>query len=350
MFALPWKTPLICAFVVSLGEVAVSSPRIQCEDELVLGECMPGGTVDSVLVVTNEGDEDLVLSKISVGCKCLVIGDVSIPTTIAPGKRNEIGVQMETAVSHNHDVSQKVYIQSNDPEQPTTICRVIATIVPSVSLKCIPQSIDLHDIQSNAPFVIDATLTWHPSFHTKIGSLVSSSAFQVQAPTESVLSPNQPIRIIVRPEELPFGRFRERIQIAGIGTRSGKGPPESSTATVELEGCNHVLDDCLYVDRPTVTVTGTRDVVESCTLCFRNIHKTTSLNLHLAEDEKGLLALPFRDIEILPGASAEVTLRPTTCNRRTLLTTTIHVEVVYMSSSGAHRKRILDIPYRGYIL
>ncbi len=140
-FKLLWSKKIIFAFIVVIlvttGVLsAYKGPRIQFDKEVWdFGKTKQGKILNHVFKFRNTGDTTLLIKNVrtSCGCAAALVSDKEIP----PNKNGEVKVTFNTR-GYGGKVSKYIYIESNDPDQPTKQLTVIASIdvppQPKISL------------------------------------------------------------------------------------------------------------------------------------------------------------------------------------------------------------------------
>lgn len=95
------------------------------KDTIDFGKVKQGKVLTHVFMFTNEGDSTLTIKRVrqSCGCTAVLLKDKEIP----PGKTGEVKVTFNTR-GYANKVSKYIYIDSNDPEQPSKRLTVSALI------------------------------------------------------------------------------------------------------------------------------------------------------------------------------------------------------------------------------
>ncbi|MDR2301822.1 MAG: DUF1573 domain-containing protein [Deltaproteobacteria bacterium] len=89
---------------------------VMTETEYVAGDVDPSSTVTHEFVVKNEGDGDLVISKVVPGCGCTV---TSFTSFLPPGAVGKVTLSVDIyAEWAGHDVKKSAVVMSNDPVNP----------------------------------------------------------------------------------------------------------------------------------------------------------------------------------------------------------------------------------------
>jgi hypothetical protein len=89
---------------------------VMAETEYLAGEVDPSSTVSHDFVVKNEGNGDLLISKVVPGCGCSV---TSFTGFIPPGAEGKVTLSVDIyAEWAGHDVNKSAVVMSNDPVNP----------------------------------------------------------------------------------------------------------------------------------------------------------------------------------------------------------------------------------------
>lgn len=120
----------VLAFIFLFCSVSLffagKGPSIKFDKESIdFGKVKQGKVLEHVFVFTNEGDSTLSIKRVrqSCGCTAALLKDKEIP----PGKNGELKVTFNTR-GYANKVSKYVYVDSNDPAQPSKRLTVTATI------------------------------------------------------------------------------------------------------------------------------------------------------------------------------------------------------------------------------
>jgi hypothetical protein len=117
--------------LIPCGSVAATGPRISFEKEAHdYGKVFSGDSVTYEFVVTNTGDETLVLQKLEPSCGC--VETVKGSTEIAPKGTTKIVVAFDTKGLKPGRKKQSVHVYSNDPTKPSTKITLYADVVREI--------------------------------------------------------------------------------------------------------------------------------------------------------------------------------------------------------------------------
>lgn len=118
---------LFCGFVPAPG---AGVPRVEFESrELDFGEIDQGERVTDTLRFKNVGDDTLVIEKVRTSCGCTAA--VVSSKRIAPKEIGEIRVTFNSG-RFKGKVGKRVYVYSNDPDNPTVHLTVSANVIPEI--------------------------------------------------------------------------------------------------------------------------------------------------------------------------------------------------------------------------
>lgn len=126
-------TLLVAGFLL----VACNSgqPSITVEaTNLDLGTVVNGDIVTRDLILSNEGDADLVIESIITSCTCT---QASVnPMTIAPNQSGNLHIEFDSGF-HGPDLTgqliRQVFINSNDPQQPEFKVELVVNVEAKAS-------------------------------------------------------------------------------------------------------------------------------------------------------------------------------------------------------------------------
>jgi hypothetical protein len=121
------------------------------------GRIMGGEKVKYVYVLTNTGDQTLIISNVATGCHCTTVGDWTKAHEIEPGKTGEIPIQFDSG-NFRGTVTRTILVTSNDKLAPRqtlsldcTIWRPFEINPPMAHINIMPDAV------SNAPSVVHIT-------------------------------------------------------------------------------------------------------------------------------------------------------------------------------------------------
>jgi hypothetical protein len=107
-------------------EAKARAPRIRVEPESFdFGKALPEKTLRKDFTLSNFGDAELVIEKVSTTCGCTAA--LTAESKLAPGASTQLRVTLETR-SYSGRVERQVLVRSNDPVTPLVTVRVSATV------------------------------------------------------------------------------------------------------------------------------------------------------------------------------------------------------------------------------
>lgn len=103
-----------------LAACTAGQPKVSVEaTELDLGRVVNGEIISRELIVSNEGEADLVVESLITSCSCTEA--TMTPMTIPAGESGVLHIEFDSGF-HGPDLTgqliRQVFINSNDPEQP----------------------------------------------------------------------------------------------------------------------------------------------------------------------------------------------------------------------------------------
>jgi len=121
---------LILVFVPVIGQCA---PRITFDKEVHdYGRVLYGDTVSDEFIVTNSGDQVLIIDKLEASCGCTkaIKGSSEVP----PKGQTKIMAAFDTTGLRGGKKQKTIYVHSNDPERPVVKLTLLADVVRELSL------------------------------------------------------------------------------------------------------------------------------------------------------------------------------------------------------------------------
>jgi len=107
---------------------AGKGPSIRFDkDSIDFGKVKQGKVLEHVFMFTNEGDSTLSIKRVRTSCGCTAVLLKNKDKEVPPGQRGEVKVTFNTR-GYANKVSKYIYIDSNDPGQPSTRLTVSALI------------------------------------------------------------------------------------------------------------------------------------------------------------------------------------------------------------------------------
>ena len=117
----------ILAAILSITTMAVGSPKISVDEaEWDFGEVLEGFVANHNFLVTNRGDEELVISSIwtSCGCTTTALADNSL----SPGESVSLEGILDTSGLSGYIADKTIYVESNDPLNPTLTLQMMGYV------------------------------------------------------------------------------------------------------------------------------------------------------------------------------------------------------------------------------
>jgi len=122
---------IVTLFLLSIlgaGVIVAAAPRIEVDNAtLDFGEVREGDLVTHTFILSNVGDETLVIEKINPWCGCTTIPALS-KTELAPGETMELEAVLDTAGLDATTINKSITVYSNDPETPELLLRMKGTM------------------------------------------------------------------------------------------------------------------------------------------------------------------------------------------------------------------------------
>jgi hypothetical protein len=116
----------LAALVIAGLALASGQPKIKFkESSWDFGKVKQGATLSHEFVFANEGDATLTIRRVATSCGCTaaLVSDQQIQ----PGKQGKIEVKFDTR-GYGGQVAKIVYVESNDPKEPSKQLEVKANI------------------------------------------------------------------------------------------------------------------------------------------------------------------------------------------------------------------------------
>lgn len=102
--------------IVSLGLASAAAPKIEVDEPIhAFGEVLEGIAVIHAFILSNTGDEPLVIEKVTVTCGCTTTALAK--STLFPGETVELQAMVDTA-GFSGTINKAISVQSNDPQTP----------------------------------------------------------------------------------------------------------------------------------------------------------------------------------------------------------------------------------------
>ena len=140
-----YLVPLILfSFVVSN---AMASPVLQVQEpKFDFGEVYQGNKVLHVFQFTNQGDEDLLIDRVSTSCGCTAV--LVSEKKLSPGGQGELQANFDSTRFHGA-VSKTIYIYSNDPVNPVMQLHIQGKVLETVVVE--PPQLNLGQVKAEEP-------------------------------------------------------------------------------------------------------------------------------------------------------------------------------------------------------
>jgi hypothetical protein len=131
-------------------------PRITFDsNEYNFGRIGAGELVKHVFIVSNAGDQTLVISSVTPGCHCTTAGDWT--HTIEPGQTGTIPIQFDSSTFHGN-VTKPIRVASNDKLAPVRTITLQGTIWKAIEISPPRAFINvMPDALSNAATIVHIT-------------------------------------------------------------------------------------------------------------------------------------------------------------------------------------------------
>lgn len=124
------RLAVLMVVLCSLGMAAVASPMISVDNPIYAVTVQSGSLVAHSFVVTNIGDETLVLANVYTSCGCTT-ADLA-KHDLAPGESIAIDAKVNTA-GFRGTVTRTISVESNDPTSPTAVLQIVMTIAETTA-------------------------------------------------------------------------------------------------------------------------------------------------------------------------------------------------------------------------
>ena len=144
-------TIALCLFAL----VAIAAPQIQVDsDTYDFGSILEGFAVEHTFVLTNTGDETLVIDRVRATCGCTTTALAT--DELRPGQSVELDAVIGTTGFGGQLISKSIYVYSNDPEYSDGFGpdRLVLTITGTV-LRAEPYSITTEDLLLDSYVLVD---------------------------------------------------------------------------------------------------------------------------------------------------------------------------------------------------
>jgi len=122
---------IVIVFLLSIlgaGLIVAAAPKIEVDNAtLDFGEVREGDLVTHTFILSNAGDETLVIEKVNPWCGCTTIPSLS-KTELAPGETAQLEAVLDTAGLGITTINKSITVYSNDPETPELLLRMKGTM------------------------------------------------------------------------------------------------------------------------------------------------------------------------------------------------------------------------------
>lgn len=159
-----WVVVLALVGTVMVVGTCLGAPSVAISELIYnFGVVVEGEDVVHDFVLSNVGDEDLVILSISPTCGCTTAALGK--TQLAPGEDVRLGVRLSTVGYGGSAVEKTIAIETNDPEKPRIVLYLRGTVVkPNAYL------LDAEDLSGQLVLLIDVR---EPSLYAR-GHLVGA--------------------------------------------------------------------------------------------------------------------------------------------------------------------------------
>jgi len=112
--------------IATVGVIVAAVPKIEVDDPIFdFGEVLEGIAVSHTFVLTNSGDEPLMIEKVLAACGCTT---TALPKdTLEPGETVELEALVDTA-GFGGNISKSISVHTNDPETEKLTLRVTGNV------------------------------------------------------------------------------------------------------------------------------------------------------------------------------------------------------------------------------
>lgn len=112
--------------VTTLGAAVVGAPKISVDNPSYdFGQVVAGLAVSHTFLLTNEGDEPLVITGVTTSCGCTTTALAK--TTLAPGESVELAALVDTS-GFAGAIAKTITVASNDPETSELRLALLGTV------------------------------------------------------------------------------------------------------------------------------------------------------------------------------------------------------------------------------
>jgi hypothetical protein len=115
------------------GSMAFAAPNLQVtEPTFNFGEVFQGDKVLHVFEFVNQGDEPLLVDRVTSSCGCTAV--LVSEKNLAPGSKGEIQANFDSS-RFNGSVSKTIYLYTNDPVRPVMQLHILGKVLQSVAVE-----------------------------------------------------------------------------------------------------------------------------------------------------------------------------------------------------------------------
>ena len=112
--------------IVTVGIIVGAAPKIEVDDPIFdFGEVLEGIAVSHVFVLTNSGDEPLMIEKVLAACGCTTTELAK--DTLEPGETVKLETLVDTA-GFGGNINKSISVYTNDPETEKLTLRVTGNV------------------------------------------------------------------------------------------------------------------------------------------------------------------------------------------------------------------------------
>lgn len=166
-----------------------AQPQLQVDSaEINWGEIYSGERKEHRFILRNNGDSELVITRVrsSCGCTAAMVSD----KTILPDEQAELRVRFNSK-NFRGQVTKRVSVVSNDPQQPKKKFTLRATIVPELVMT--PSRLTLGSIPVGKDFSRDMSLVNHSDLPLQIKAVRSTSRHMTLSEIPTLLEPGEAV-------------------------------------------------------------------------------------------------------------------------------------------------------------
>lgn len=196
------QVPALPASAVPASQTAAanSAAKLACaESDYHFGKVMEGTLVKHTFVVSNTGNEDLVISAVRPGCHCTTAGDWT--HTVPPGKTGTIAIQLNSSGMRG-EIVRTIAVTSNDKNAPQQTFYLRGSVWKAVEvspqfayLNIMPDAISNTSTTVHITSQVDEPLTLsephssNPAFHTELKTIKPGKEYEMIVTAQPPLSP-----------------------------------------------------------------------------------------------------------------------------------------------------------------